>query len=440
MNWIQLLSSQRFNQKSDSTESTRSTFEQDYDRIVFSHPFRRLQDKTQVHPLPEHDFVHTRLTHSLEVSSVGRSLGRRVGEVLIQRHAELTTKFSSHDFGTVVASASLAHDLGNPPFGHSGEDGLSDFFLHHEGQKYKPHFTDAEWADLTHFEGNAQGFRILNKSQYQGLRLTVATLGAFTKYPCPALFTERNKSKKSQKKFGFFQTEQGLFNQTAEKLGLIKNAERVWARHPLAFLVEAADDICYNIIDLEDGCRLGLVPVNETIELLTGILRQDFNPDKAARIKSVDEKIGVLRAMAIGKLISDVVEVFLQHETEILSGQFDQALTDLGAYKNELKQIIDISIEKIYRARHVVEIESAGFEVLPGLLDEFIKAAEHLVKNNQARKYSNLARLLPQETASIILTNPDNTYLHFREVVDFVSGLTDRHALSLYRKIKGFEI
>jgi len=440
MNWIQLLSSQRLNQKSDSTESTRSTFEQDYDRIVFSHPFRRLQDKTQVHPLPEHDFVHTRLTHSLEVSSVGRSLGRRVGEVLIQRHAELTTKFSSHDFGTVVASASLAHDLGNPPFGHSGEDGLSDFFLHHEGQKYKPHFTDAEWVDLTHFEGNAQGFRILNKSQYQGLRLTVATLGAFTKYPCPALFTERNKSKKSQKKFGFFQTEQGLFNQTAEKLGLIKNAENVWARHPLAFLVEAADDICYNIIDLEDGCRLGLVPVNETIELLAGILLQDFNPDKAARIKSVDEKIGVLRAMAIGKLISDVVEVFLQHETEILSGQFDQALTDLGAYKNELKQIIDISIEKIYRARHVVEIESAGFEVLPGLLDEFIKAAEHLVKNNQARKYSNLARLLPQETASIILTNPDNTYLHFREVVDFVSGLTDRHALSLYRKIKGFEI
>lgn len=440
MNWIQLLSSQRLDQKSDSTESTRSTFEQDYDRIVFSHPFRRLQDKTQVHPLPEHDFVHTRLTHSLEVSSVGRSLGRRVGEVLIQRHAEVASKFSSHDFGTVVASASLAHDLGNPPFGHSGEDGLSDYFLHHEGKKYKPHFTDAEWADLTNFEGNAQGFRILNKSQYQGLRLSVATLGAFTKYPCPALFAERNKSKKSQKKFGFFQTEQALFDQTAEKLGLIKNAEHVWTRHPLAFLVEAADDICYNIIDLEDGCRLGLVSVNDTIGLLAGILRQDFNPDKAARIKSVDEKIGVLRAMAIGKLINDVVEVFLQHENEILAGQFDQALTDLGAYRNELKQIIDLSIEKIYRARHVVEIESAGFEVLPGLLSEFIMAAEHLVRKNQARKYSNLARLLPQETASVILTNPENTYLHFREIVDFVSGMTDRHALSLYKKIKGFEI
>lgn len=440
MNWNQLLSSHRLNQKAESTESSRSAFEQDYDRIIFSHPFRRLQDKTQVHPLPEHDFVHTRLTHSLEVSSVGRSLGRRVGDVLLQRHADLASKFSSHDFGTVVASASLAHDLGNPPFGHSGEDGLSDFFLHHAGQKYKPHFSEAEWTDLTNFEGNAQGFRILNKKQYQGLHLTAATLGAFTKYPCAAFFPERDKSKKSQKKFGFFQTEQTLFADTAKRLGLTQNAGKSWARHPLAFLVEAADDICYNIIDLEDGCRLGLVSVNDTIELLAGILREDYNPAKAAQIKSVDEKIGVLRALAIGKLINDVVDVFLQHETEILAGQFDKALTDLGSYKNELKRIIDISIEKIYRARHVVEIESAGFEVLPGLLEEFILAAEHLIKKNQARKYSNLGRLLPVETISVIQDNPDNTYLHFREVIDFVSGMTDRHALSLYRKINGFEI
>lgn len=440
MNWLQLLSYQRLNQKSDLGESTRSAFEQDYDRIIFSHPFRRLQDKTQVHPLPEHDFVHTRLTHSLEVSSVGRSLGRRVGEILIQRHKELNDKFSSHDFGTVVASASLAHDLGNPPFGHSGEDGLSDFFLHHEGKKYMPHFSEQEWMDLTHFEGNAQGFRILNKKQYQGLRLTLATLGAFTKYPCASSIQSRNKSKKSQKKFGFFKTEQDLFNEMASQLGLTKNGENVYARHPLAFLVEAADDICYNIIDLEDGCRLGLVSVTDTIDLMAGILKTDFNPEKANRIKSVDEKIGVLRAMAIGKLINDAVDVFLQNETEILSGEFDHALTDLGLYKNELKAIIDISIIKIYRARHVVEIEAAGFEVLPGLLEEFIKAAEHLVKKNQSSKYANLARLLPGETIAVIQANPDSTYLHFREIIDFVSGMTDTHALSLYRKIKGFEI
>ena len=440
MNWISLLSTRRLHQKADSQESTRSAFEQDFDRIIFSHPFRRLQDKTQVHPLPEHDFVHTRLTHSLEVSSVGRSLGRRVGEVIIERHVDLKSNYTSHDFGTIVASASLAHDLGNPPFGHSGEEGLSDFFKHHEGQQYKPFFSEIEWADLTSFEGNAQGFRILNKSQYQGLRLTDATLGAFTKYPCPSSFDGRDKSRKSQKKFGFFQTEQTLFDETAVQLGLIKQNEHVWCRHPLAFLVEAADDICYNIIDLEDGCRLGLVSLQDTIELLANILRDDFNPEKAARIKSADEKIGVLRAMAIGKLINDAVDVFLDHEADILEGKFDKALTDLGSYQKELKQIIDISIKKIYRARHVVEIESAGFEVLPGLLGEFTKAAEQAVKNNQARKYTNLMCLLPPETLQVIQSNPDNTYLHLREVIDFVSSMTDRHALSLYRKIKGFQI
>jgi dGTPase len=440
MNWLQLLSTKRAHQTSESAEPSRSAFDQDFDRIIFSHPFRRLQDKTQVHPLPEHDYVHTRLTHSLEVSSVGRSLGRRVGDIIIERYPELRNNNTSHDFGTVVASASLAHDLGNPPFGHSGEDGLSDFFKHHAGQQYKPFFSELEWADLTSFEGNAQGFRILNKSQYQGLRLTAATLGAFTKYPCPSQFPERDKSRKSQKKFGFFQTEQSLFDDTASHLGLIKYADHAWSRHPLAFLVEAADDICYNIIDLEDGCRLGLVSLNDTIELLAAILRDDYNPQKAARIKSTDEKIGVLRAMAIGKLVNDAVTVFLDNEPDMLTGKFDQALTDLGSYKNELKQIISISVEKIYRARHVVEIESAGFEVLPGLLNEFTKAAEQAVKNNQAKKYTNLMRLLPSETLQIILDNPDDTYLHLREVIDFVSGMTDTHALTLYRKIKGFQI
>jgi dGTPase len=440
MNWTSLLSPRRLPSASEPAEPARSPFEQDFDRIIFSHPFRRLQDKTQVHPLPEHDFVHTRLTHSLEVSSVGRSLGRRVGEVIVERHPELKTHITSHDVGTVVASASLAHDLGNPPFGHSGEEGLSDFFKHHEGRQFKPFFNEAEWADLISFEGNAQGFRIINKKQYQGLKLTAATLGAFTKYPCPSLVDERDLARKSQRKFGFFQTEQALFDEVAAHLGLIQRKMHVWCRHPLAFLVEAADDICYNIIDLEDGCRLGLVSERDTVELLAAILRTDFNPEKAARIKSKDEKIGVLRALAINKLISDGVQVFLDHESDMLNGTFDQSLTSLGAYQNELKAIIRISIEKIYRARHVVEIESAGFEVLPGLLGEFSKAAEHLVKKNQAAKYNNLARLLPPETQETILTHPDNRYLHLREIIDFVSGMTDRHALSLYRKIKGFEI
>src|SRR6478609_2252701 len=212
MKWNQLLSSQRTGQKPViSSEQSRSAFEQDYDRIIFSHPFRRLQDKTQVHPLPEHDFIHTRLTHSLEVSSVGRSLGKRVGEVILQRHPSLQKDFSLFDFGAIVAAASLAHDIGNPPFGHAGEDAISDFFVHNElGKSFQNRVSEAEWCDLIKFEGNAQGFRILNKNQY-GLKLTFATLGAFTKYPCPSFFPNRDKSKRSQKKFGFFQSEKEIF-------------------------------------------------------------------------------------------------------------------------------------------------------------------------------------------------------------------------------------
>ncbi len=437
MNWSQLLSSQRLDQKPDTTEPSRSAFEQDYDRIIFSHPFRRLQDKTQVHPLPEHDFIHTRLTHSLEVSSVGRSLGKRVGEVILQRHPELQKDYSLFDFGAIVAAASLAHDLGNPPFGHAGEDALSDFFLHHpQGQAFEKLVTQEEWNDLLKFEGNAQGFRLLNKKEY-GLKLTAATLGAFTKYPCPAYFPHRDKKRKSQKKFGFFQTEAEHFQKVAHTLGLLPQKETSWCRHPLAFLVEAADDICYSIIDLEDGCRLGLVSVDETVSLMASILGEQFNAEKLKKHIGLNEKLGVLRALVIGKLVEECTHIFLDQEQTILNGTFDQALTDVCTSKTALENISRISVEKIYRSRHVVEIEAAGHEVLPGLLNEFIQAGFHLVNKLPSRKYANLALLFPEEVRAAIEQNTDHNYKVLRHVIDFVSGLTDRYALSMYRKIKG---
>lgn len=424
-----------------ASENYRSAFEQDYDRIIFSHPFRRLQDKTQVHPLPEQDFVHTRLTHSLEVSSVGRSLGKKVGEVIMQRHPELSEHFSSFDFGAITAAASLAHDLGNPPFGHAGEDSLSDFFIHHPaGQTFQSEVTAAEWQDLQKFEGNAQGFRILNKNQY-GLKLTYATLGAFTKYPCPALLPARDKSKKSQKKFGFFQSEQSIFEAIATNLQLTKSSDHSWNRHPLAFLVEAADDICYSIIDLEDGCSLGLVSYAEASELLMGVIgKSKTKLGKLDQLTNQSEKIGYLRALAIGDLMDECSLLFLDHENDLLEGKFDTALADQCPSKEALKKIIDISIQKIYRARKVVEIEAAGHEVLPGLLDEFVKAALSLREQHPSRKYSNLRLLVPIEVRTAIQENPANTYQLLRQVIDFVSGMTDRHAISLYRKIKGFEV
>jgi len=440
VNWNQLLSSQRIGQKPTSAEYSRSAFEQDYDRIIFSHPFRRLQDKTQVHPLPEHDFVHTRLTHSLEVSSVGRSLGRRAGEVILKRHSDLNNNLSHFDFGAITAAASLAHDLGNPPFGHAGEDAISDFFKNHaEGLYFKNKVTEAEWTDLIKFEGNAQGFRIINSNQY-GLKLTLATLGAFTKYPCAALLPSRDKSRKSQKKFGFFQTEKSVFEETASTLGLIKYSGESWCRHPLTFLVEAADDICYNIIDLEDGCRLGLVSLKDTIELLAAILKDDFKPEKLEKISGQNEKVGVLRAMAINKLVNECIDVFLSHETDLLEGKFDSALTDLCASKNSLDVISAISVEKIYRARHVVEIEASGHQVLPGLLQEFTQAGVYILTKEKSRKYQNLILLLPEEVRVAIAQEPDNYYHMLRLIIDFVSGLTDRHALSLYRKIHGMSL
>ncbi len=432
VNWKTLLSANRLGQKSTSPESYRSAFEQDYDRIIFSHPFRRLQDKTQVHPLPEHDFVHTRLTHSLEVSSVGRSLGKMVGKVILERHPELNKDFSLFDFGAIVAAASLAHDLGNPPFGHAGEDALSDFFLAHS--EWKEKMSEPEWTDLTKFEGNAQGFRILNQNEY-GMKLTCATLGAFTKYPCPAYFPSRDKLRKSQKKFGFFQSEKIIFSDVATQLELIPSSG-AWSRHPLAFLVEAADDVCYSIIDLEDGCRLGLVSFEETVELLAPILKDKLDRKKLAGDQSLNKKLGTLRALTIGELINACSTFFLDHEKNIIDGKFDAALVDLCEFSEALKKITAVSIQKIYRAREVVEIEATGHEVLPGLLGEFVIAGDLLRKKDRSRKYNNLALLFPPEISKAIVES-ENEYGMLRQVIDFISGLTDRHALSLFRKIKG---
>lgn len=434
MEWIKLLSNQRKGKQPQEHTKARSAFEQDYDRIIFSYPFRRLQDKTQVHPLPEHDFVHTRLTHSLEVSSVGRSLGKLAAETILSRNQQLSLKYTSHDFGAIVASASLTHDIGNPPFGHSGEDSISEFFAHGEGAKYKDQVSADEWEDLTHFEGNAQGFRILNKDRYQGLRLTYATLAAFTKYPRQSKIENKNASRKSQKKFGFFQSEKSFFETLAAETGLISLGDSAWSRHPLAFLVEAADDICYNLIDLEDGCRLGLVSYEDTVELFSLILKDRFDERKLNLIDSVDERIGTLRALAVGKLIEECNMLFLDNEQSLLDGKFDKALTDAIPSADVLSQVVDLSIHKIYRSRLVMETEAAGFEVLPGLLDLFASA---VMAENSHKKHTSIIRLLPQEIQSEVIQSGSSTYDKLMSCIDFVSGLTDTHAISLYRKIKG---
>jgi len=445
MNWLQLLNANRLGQQSPAKQSnSRSLFEQDYDRIIFSHPFRRLQDKTQVVPLPEDDFVHTRLTHSLEVSSVGRSLGKRVGETVIEKYPELKENgFTPSDFGAIVAAASLAHDIGNPPFGHSGEDAISEFFLYNKlGTQIKDSVTEGEWADLISFEGNAQGFRLFNMPNNKGIQLTYSTLAAFSKYPHESSLKHRIEGRKSQKKYGFFQSEAYYFDELAKALGLNQLAqdEKSWVRHPLAFLVEAADDICYHIIDLEDGCRLGWVPFEQARDLMAAILGDAYMPEKLENTKDENDKISYLRALAINTLITQCVDVFLKNEDGILKGEFDKALMDLVPCKKVLREIIDVSIDKIYRSNLVLETEAVGHTVLEGLMQAFIKAAiGQKGAEESSKKNLTVFRLLPTTYQEQIVAT-GSYYEISRICIDYISGMTDRFAINLYRKLTGITL
>ena len=444
MNWICLLSDRRPGEKKTTHTSPRSKFEQDYDRIIFSHPFRMLQDKTQVFPLPKQDFVHTRLTHSLEVASVGRSLGKLSGEKIIQNHPEIQGHINSSDFGAIVSAASLMHDMGNPPFGHAGESAISEFFKREDNKsRILTYVSEKEWSDLTNFEGNAQGFRLVNKDNYQGLNLTFATLGAFTKYPRESQLEKIEKTRKSQKKYGFLQHNKPVFEELAAEMELIKlgsDTDAAWCRHPLAFLVEAADDICYNIIDLEDGANLGLVSMEETKALLAEIIGNRFDERKFDRISSTKEKISSLRALTITELINQCVKKFVETEEELLNGDFDRALTDDIPASPILSKIQKISMERIYKSRPVIEREIAGFEVLNGLLETFLPAILELnVEGKTSWHNSSLLKLLPMDYG-VEIRNTKSLYESILILLDFVSGMTDSNALSMFRNIKGISI
>lgn len=442
MKWEKLLARTRFGDSPEGNvpQASRNEFEVDYDRIIFSSPFRNLQDKTQVFPLPEHAFVHTRLTHSLEVSSVGRSLGKAAGEILLKRYPHLAkTGITSYEIGGIVAAASLTHDIGNPPFGHAGEEAISDFFrLHAAGQYWEKHVRPEQWSDLCNFEGNAQGFRMLVSKQF-GLKLTYATLAAFTKYPRPSLIPHRDIARKSQKKYGFFINQAADFEQMGAVLGLEKASPECWFRHPLAFLVEAADDICYSIIDLEDGCTLGLISFEDTIKLLEPILKGRFNPNKLKEPRTEAQNLGALRAMAIGELLRESVEVFAQYEESMCKGNFDKAITDIIPSAKHLQEITSISVDRIYRSQIVLEKEAAGFQVLEGLLTVFSQALYHKFYASEllSGQDKSILRLLPEDFPLNGWGSEVNPYPMLRSMVDYISGMTDKFALNLYRRVKG---
>lgn len=441
MNWEQLLSLKRQGDKGKrlriEQDDTRLGFEVDYDRIIFSAAFRSLQDKTQVIPMSKTDFVHTRLTHSLEVSVVGRSIGRLVGKKIIEKYPHLKEihGYQANDFGAIVAAASLAHDIGNPPFGHSGEKAIGEYFSIGKGQKYKDQLTDKQWQDLIDFEGNANGFSVLTSSRpgIEGsIRLTYAVLGAFMKYPKESL-PKKPTSNISDKKYGFFQTDKDFFKEVADELGLIPNKsgnDIGFERHPLAYLVEAADDICYTIIDFEDGINLGLVSEDYALEYLIKLVKDTIDTTKYQTLTTKEDRISYLRALAIGNLINDAVRVFVENEEAILKGEFPYALTDKSKYKAQIDDIIKLSVKNIYQSREVIEKELSGYQIINNLLDKFITA----YNNNYEGKATNYDKLLLKILPEKYHLEKETLYERLLHICHFISMLTDGKAV-LYNQI-----
>ena len=440
MQWEKLLSLRRQGDTNKrlriEQDETRLGFEVDYDRIIFSSAFRSLQDKTQVIPFSKTSFVHTRLTHSLEVSVVGRSLGRAVGKAILEKHPflEKTHGYRIHDFGAIVAAAALAHDIGNPPFGHSGEKAIGDYFLHGNGNRFKEELTHKQYQDLIDFEGNANGFKILTETKNGvegGLRLSYATLGAFMKYPKESLPKKPSKHI-ADKKYGVFQDEVPFFKEVVDELGLLKKEDNRFSRHPLAYLVEAADDICYTMIDFEDGINLGLIEEEFALEYLINLVKDTLQQKKYQKLTNTTDRIAYLRSLAINALIEETVSVFIAHEEALLQGDYSNSLLDQCKFTSQINDIIKISVEKVYQSNDVIEKEIAGYKILTTLLDALTQTIERK-QNQQLRQYD---KLLLSKTGLNLHENR-STYHSLLECCHYVSKLTDGNALVLFQKIQG---
>ncbi len=439
MNWERLISAKRLGMEGIETihKDDRSAFLRDYDRLIFSAPFRRLQNKTQVFPLPGSVFVHNRLTHSLEVACVGRSLGNNVARGILLEHPELVTS-NITEIGNIVSAACLAHDMGNPPFGHSGEKAISAYFTEGKGQSLEQMFSDRprQWTDIINFEGNANAFRLL-AHQFIGRRkggfaMTYSTLASIVKYPYASILAN------GKHKFGFFDSEAPIYARIADELGIIRISEPgeplKYVRYPLVWLVEAADDICYLLMDLEDAHKLKLLSTDNTISLMMDFLEpteRDHAKSIIGMVTDVNEQVSYLRSKLVGVLVEECTKVFLENEKAILDGSFSGSLikhispTPREAYQ----RLSDLSIRKIYRSRDVLEVELAGFRIISTLLDLMIEAVQ-----NPDREYS---KLLIGRVSSQYDINATDIYHRIQAVLDYISGMTDVYALDIYRKING---
>ncbi len=437
MQWDKLICDKRLGLEHyhETKGGIRSDFQRDYDRLIFSSPFRRLQNKTQVFPLPGSIFVHNRLTHSLEVSCVGKSLACEISKHLRVRYEGEPWVDKLRDMGEIVAAACLAHDLGNPPFGHSGEKTIATYFSEGKGQSLKDSLTEEQWNDLIHFEGNANSFRWL-VHQFKGRRtggfaMTYSTLMSIVKYPY-------SSSKASRKgKFGFFCSEKDIFKKVADELGMICYDTNCYCRHPLVYLVEAADDICYQVMDIEDAHKLKIVGTQEAIDLMLGFYDAERREHMCAVMETVDdpnEKIGYLRSSVIGLLVNECADVFVQHEDEILQGKFEGCLIDhvSAPVRDAYNRCSDLAWARIYRASDVVDVDLAGNQIITMLLEKLVEAVLH--------PELNYSQLLLSKVPQQYEVDAPTLFEKLQAVIDHISGMTDVYALDLYRKLNGMSL
>ena len=442
MDWQKLISNKRLGQEYRHTErhDDRTEFKRDYDRLIFSAPFRRLQNKTQVFPLPGSIFVHNRLTHSLEVASVGMSLGNDIAQHIIKKRPELKdTMFEQ--IGQIVSTACLAHDLGNPPFGHSGEKAIQTFFTEGSGLSLKQQVSSVFWDDITHFEGNANAFRLLTH-QFKGRRpggfvMTYSTLASIVKYPYAS------SAAGTKGKFGFFQSEQPYFQRIADEMGLLRRSNEgeplQYVRHPLVYLVEAADDICYEIMDIEDAHKLKILSYPETEELFLGFFDKETQQKLLQRIsdenlQDPNEKVVYLRACVIGKLENECVNTFLDNEEMILAGTFEGSLIKHinQQQRDAYKRCSQLSVERIYRSRPVLDVELSGYKIMATLMEQMTEAVMH-----PDRFYS---KQLIDRVSTQYDINAQELETRLMAVIDYIAGMTDVYALDVYQKINGISL
>lgn len=430
MEWNRLLSKKRVVEPAGEADKERSPFERDHDRIVFDSAFRRLQDKTQVHPLTSSDYVRKRLTHSLEVSVVGRSLGSWLGAKLIKRNGDLAEDRTAfvHSIAQVVSNACLAHDIGNPPFGHAGEEAIGSWFATNRSHEVVGSLTQEEFAQFSKFEGNAQGFRLLTRLQQSrnegGLKLTYATLGAFTKYPCVCSASKGKGGYIGEKKFGFFNEDKEQFVGIADELELVRISESSWSRHPLVFLVEAADDICYRVVDVEDGWKLSRLSFAEAEECFVSFLA---DPSTYKREADESANIGWLRAKAIGSLIRAVEEAFADHESAIMDGTFSQSLIDATSLSGSIQTAKSLVTTRVFDWNRTVDAEIAGVEMITTVLQKCMDA----VGDSPSKAGTLLRKIIPSFDESLSPLGRAHV------VADYVSGMTDSYMKQTYFRLTG---